>query len=503
MTRNTKKIIAASSVVLILVAILIIVLLLPQSENENNAPTAITLINRDYMEVEEISFTNEYGSFELIGYLTENEYASRYTEESSSQESEQTSTAETYETMVYTMQEYPGNMLSHSLTQELAYHCAHITASQIVDKTGTRYADFGLDKPRATISVVYSDNTTKTFYIGNDAAGSESTVYIRFEGDKYVYLVALDTVSMFLDDGLQLFDKSLSIELERDAYAESLTISGTFLDTPIKISASDDTTTYSSYMMFSPYREICDDDTFKSYCEVFFDLYADTVIAVDIEESELSKYGLDKPYSDVFVTSTCGSIHILTSKPDENKKCYVMAAGETIVYQCDAEDLPWLEISYKLFLSDIITAPNTIKMSEMNVKTSTSSHSFKLTHKTNTNLDEKESIISTVNCNGKNIDYQYFLNFISNLSEMTRTEREPDNAPKDELILSVSFVYEDVTNTLEVYSSGKSDAVVVLNGVTEAYTDLQYAKELVQYADKLSQNQEIPKRSMAEEEEAS
>lgn len=503
MTKNTKKIIAASAIVLVLAAALAVVLLLPQNEDNTDAPTAITLINRDYMEVEEISFTNEYGSFELIGYLTENEYASRYTEESSSQESEQTSTVETYETMVYTMQKYPKNMLSHSLTQELAYHCAHITASQIVDKTGTRYADFGLDKPRATVSVVYGDNSTKTFYIGNDAAGNENTVYIRFEGDKYVYLVALDTVSMFLDDGLQLFDKSLSIELELDAYAESLTVGGTFLETPIKISASDDTNVYSSYMMFSPYREICDDDTFKSYCEVFFDFYADTVIAVDIEESELKKYGLDEPYSDVFVTSTCGSAHILTSKPDENKKCYVMAAGESIIYQCDEEDLPWLNITYKIFLSDTIIVPNTIKMSEMNVKTGTTSHSFKLTHKTNTNLDEKESIVSTVNCNGKNIDYQYFLNFISNLSEMTRTERETDNIQKGDLILSVSFVYKDVTDTFEIYSSGTSDAIIVLNGVTEAYTDLQYAKGLVQYANNLSQNQEVPKLTAAEEGETS
>ncbi|MGN0537678.1 MAG: DUF4340 domain-containing protein [Acutalibacteraceae bacterium] len=496
MSKNIKIIIIAALTVLILAAALIVILLLPKEDNSTtNTPSAINLINRNYLDVEEIKVENSHGSYELVGYLTETYYNYDTTSSDSSSESEN---ANSYETMIYTMQEHPKNHLSQYQTQQLAYHCANITASKIVDKTGERYAEFGLSKPRATVTITFNDNTKKTLYIGNDAVGKENTVYIRFEGDKYVYLVALDTVSMFLEDGLQLFDKSLSISLERDSYIESMVINGTYLEKPIKIDATDNTNSDSAYLMYSPYREICNADTMENFCETYlFGLEGDSVAAVDCSDEELKKYGLAEPYSDIFVTATCGSIHLLTSAPDKDKNCYIMAAGENIIYKISADKLPWLDISYKDFLSDSIFAPNFLSMNNMKISTGKTDYDFDITHETKENIDGKPSTVHTVMYGNTEINYQYFENYIHNLCEITRTDESVENAVRDDLLLSVQFAFEnDITDTIELYVSG-TKCLVVLNGHAESYTDLTYANDLVSYVSLLAQNKEVPKRNMA------
>lgn len=496
MSKNIKIIIIAALTVLILAAALIVILLLPQEDSSTiNTSSAINLISRNYLEVEEIKVENSYGSYELVGYLTETYYNYDTTSSESSQES---SSASSYETMIYTMQEHPKNHLSQYQTQQLAYHCANITASKIIDKTGERYAEFGLSKPRATVTITFNDNTKKTLYIGNDAVGKENTVYIRFEGDKYVYLVALDTVSMFLEDGLQLFDKSLSISYETDAYVESMVIDGTYLETPIKIDATDNTNSDSAYLMYSPYREICDAAAMESFCETYlFNLEGDSVVAVDYSDEELKKYGLAEPYSDIFVTATCGSIHLLTSAPDEDKNCYIMAAGENIIYQISADELRWLNISYKDFLSDSIFAPNILSMNRMQISIGKNTYNFDITHKTEENIDGKQSTVHTVIYGGTEINYQYFENYIHNLCEITRTDESVENAVQGDLLLSIQFTFEnDITDTVELYVSG-TQGLVVLNGHAESYTDLAYARTLVLYVSLLVQNKEVPKRNMS------
>ncbi len=501
MSKNIKIIIITATAVLLLLTALIVLLLLPQEENQTVTPTAINLISREYLEVEEIRVKNSYGSYELVGYITETYYNYDTTSsESTSNSSQETSVTDTYKTMIYTMQEHPKTQLSHYQTQQLAYHCANVTASTIVDKTGERYADFGLAKPRATVTVTFSDNTKKTIYVGNDAVGKENTVYIRLDGDKYVYLVASDTVSMFLEDGLQLFDKSLAISYKTDAYVESMTISGTYLDAPIKIDTSDNTNSDSAYLMYSPYRELCNSYTMEDFCETYlFGLEGDSVVAVDYSEEELKKYGLSEPYSDVFITSSCGSIHILTSKPDDDENCYVMASGENIIYKMSADKAAWLNVSYKTFLSDTLFAPNILTTETVKITTKKSTYTFDVKHSTKENIDEQMTTENTIMYGNSQINYQYFENYIHNLCEITRTDESVEKAVKGNLLLSVRFTFENgVTDTMEFYESEKK-GLIVLNGNIESYTDLAYIHDLVSYVDNLVQNKEVPKRNMADE----
>ena len=500
MTKNTKKIIAALVVIVLLIVAIVVVLLLPDGDNDTSTSSAIDLISRDYIDVEEIIIENSYGSFDLLGYLTTVSSSSvedadvSEDEDSDESEEESSSTSETTQIMLYTMQEYPYNMLDYTLTNQLAYYCANMTASKIVDKTGDRYADFGLDDPRATVTMTFSDSTVYTLYIGDDATGESDKVYVRFEGDKYVYLVAYERISMFLDDGLQLFDKSLSIELELDAYATALTLSGTYLDTPIEISESDSTTSLNGYMMYSPYRELIDEDTFKDYCEdTFFDLEADTVINADADDDDIEAYGLAEPYSEVYLESTCGSVHILTSEPDDDGQCYIMAYGETIVYQCDADDLPWLDITYKDFLSDYVVYPNMVYVEEMTVETADETFVFTLTHETTTNIDGEESISNQVSYDGDVLTYEYLSNYISDLSLITRTDDDPADATVGDLIISITFDYTTGdSDTFALYTSDDGTAVAVLNGIAETYADLEYAQTLASYVELLSENEEVP-----------
>lgn len=65
---------------------------------------------------------------------------------------------------------------------------------------GSKLADYGLDKPRDTVTVTYTDKTKAIIYVGDDAPQNAGT-YIKFGSNDTVYLVAKDSVSAF-DYGL-------------------------------------------------------------------------------------------------------------------------------------------------------------------------------------------------------------------------------------------------------------------------------------------------------------
>lgn len=287
MKRNLKLLIAALICVTVLAGALVIVLNLPEDEEivETSSNDAILIFDKTDLTAEEIEVSNKSGEYVLMGY----DYSSF---ESSSENTSETS--ETDLSMIYTMQEYETQPLSKTVTDSLAEQCCYMAALRVIEKSGNRDKEYGLDNPAATVSVTYSDNSSVKMYIGNEAPDDKG-IYFKTDKSDTVYLVQENMVNMFLVDKLQVFTKDISGSFDTDEKIQTVKLTGTLYEKDVYVKPIDNNANFCNFVMETPYREICDNDFLEEFGESFYDLSGTTVSAVDVGESDLSKYGLDEP----------------------------------------------------------------------------------------------------------------------------------------------------------------------------------------------------------------
>lgn len=100
----------------------------------------------------------------------------------------------------YTIVGYEDFDLQGGIADNIANNAASIDFTKVMTLDGSKLADYGLDKPRDTVTVTYTDKTKAIIYVGDDAPQNAGT-YIKFGSNDTVYLVAKDSVSAF-DYGL-------------------------------------------------------------------------------------------------------------------------------------------------------------------------------------------------------------------------------------------------------------------------------------------------------------
>ena len=96
------------------------------------------------------------------------------------------------EATVYTIEGYEDQELQSGVADEIANNCADLQFTEVVS-AGGELKDFGLDEPRATLTVKFTDDTHAVIRVGSDAAG-ELGAYIAFGSADTVYLCITDTV---------------------------------------------------------------------------------------------------------------------------------------------------------------------------------------------------------------------------------------------------------------------------------------------------------------------
>ena len=139
------------------------------------------------------------------------------------------------EATVYTIVGLEDYDLQSGIADEIANNCAELNFLEVASASGD-LKDFGLDEPRATVTVKYKDDTYAVIRVGNDAAG-EAGVYIAFGSSDAVYLVSSDVAKPFLYSVNEFIDLAITDTNEDSETADfsTLTISGTHYDEPITL----------------------------------------------------------------------------------------------------------------------------------------------------------------------------------------------------------------------------------------------------------------------------
>ncbi len=505
MKKNIRLIIIISIIVAVLGIASAVLLSMPESEDSGIKTTAtdILLYDKTSLDAEEITVENLSGEFTFLGFSYAKE-ASQAAEESAAVESQKTTDeSRNLRTvdgitpsdikMHYTMQGYDDNELISSLTDVLAYQCSYLTALKIVDRSGSKYADYGLDKPRATITVTFSNNSQETIYLGSDAPG-DAGIYMRRDGNANVYLTALDSVDSFFVAKLQYFDTMLTSGLETEETIKLFTISGRGFEKPISITSDVGNTTLSTYVMTSPRREICSTEKVENVANDLFGFNGLAVISAKPTKEEIAKYGLEDPYAEVSGEGINGTAYtLLISEADSDGCCYIMKKDGTLICKLPVDDISgWYYAEDYMFFSNNILYPVFTELTGVDITTGGKTYNYRL--KSETKEDELFEIVTVteVTLKGYSGEINGMDTYITNLGNIRRGEYTDTVTGDFKEIYKAVLTYsqDDPTDTIQIYSNGQK-YLMAYNGIVECYVDADYIQKLLDQTKPLSEGKSL------------
>ena len=503
MKKNIRLIIVISITVLILGISAAILLSLPESNDSGVKTTTsdILLYDKTSLDAEEITITNSSGEFTLWGFSYA-EQASLAAAAASSGEEEDSQNSRNLRTvdgitpsdmkMHYTMQGYEDDDLSSSMTDVMAYQCSYVTAYKIVDKSGSKYADYGLEEPAATVSVTFSDNSQETLYIGSFAPDNAG-IYFRRQGNANVYLTYYEAVDAFLTDKLDYFSRTMTTGLETEENIKEFSISGKSMAQPISITSQVARSSQSAYKMTSPKREICSSEMVDETAEALFNFVGTKVVAAQATAEDIEKFGLAEPYLEVSAEGEKGtSASLLISEKDQQETCYVMTKGGTLICRVPFSDVQkWYEAEDYMFFAKSLLYTALTELTSVEITTGGKTYSFDV--KTETKENELFEIITTTETTlkGTNKNIYGMETYIRNLDNIQRGLYTENGEGFEEVYKAVlEFGDESLTDTVQILRKGE-EYIISHNGNIECYADAAYIQALISQTDTLVQGSEL------------
>lgn len=225
--KRTRNLILTSALAVLLAVILLILTLLPGrhsagSSDSSSTPvvdTAITLLDKtvkNEVAINRVDIKNTNESYSLLYNATEKKLQ---------------------------IKGYEDIALSKEVAETLIAYTTLISAADKVNAPGD-LKDYGLDAPKATATVTYTDGTAITLMVGNPTP-SEDGFYTQIGGDGNVYIFESDCVYLFMARAADFADTVLlttptvkSSDANGTAVLKEISYSGKNHTIPLKIRRS-------------------------------------------------------------------------------------------------------------------------------------------------------------------------------------------------------------------------------------------------------------------------
>lgn len=402
------------------------------------------------------------------------------------------------ETTVYKISGYENFKLQDGIADELASSCSTLKFSSISsDSDDVNLADFGFDKPRATVTVTYTDNTKATFKVGKDAAQNLGT-YIMFGNSKTVFLCEKDAASKFLYSINDHISKTIndSAADSTKSEAQSVTLSGSKFSRNVTFTANPDKKYVSvSYIITSPVQTYADDSETSTVTGAIRGLMAESVAAVNPSSSKISSLGLKTPYVKIDAKYSDTTVSLLASKPDSKGNCYLMKSGGNIIYNMKMASIPWVNTTEKKLISPYVFKPELSTLKKMSVTIKNETYDFDIkTTETKSKDDKGEETTSTdtqTSYNNEKLNEGYFETYFNNLALLQKADKYGSSASGSPT-LSVKYSYSDSrsADTVSFYKSG-SKYIARVNSKSVGTVYSNYIEKFISQTSKVIKNKEV------------
>ena len=486
--------IIALAAVAILVTLLIVLRSHPPKGEDTNTAAELSLqVNEDGVHEAKIA-VDENGKIEQNGTGSLLTYVPSQIKkiDVENQDGSFSVTAETPsgEATVYKLVGFEKYPMQEGVADEIAKHCSEINFTRIIE-ANANLADFGLDEPRATAKVTYTDDTSSIIRVGNDAAGGAGT-YITFGSSNDVYLVNSTDVESLLYSVNQFISLSITDTMpdSENAQFSKATISGTRYDDDIVLVPNKDESIEASYLLQEPLSVPANAIEANDVAGNIRGLYAEAVVCVNPSDDQFASYGLSKPYAQVNASYPDADITLQSSAPKDDGIVYVYNPDKDVIYSIQLAAVCWAKTSVELLMPE---TPMNARLRYIDeISFSAGDTDFTLNVKTDVktmtddNGNEQETADSTATYNGKDLNTDDFNVFFQNIT-MIKNLGAAESGGKDK-VMTVTFRYttDRSADTLTVYSgSDSSKYIMEYNGNTIGTVSKSYISSLIEGADNL------------------
>ncbi len=393
------------------------------------------------------------------------------------------------EATVYKIVGFEKYPLQAGVADEIAKHCSEINFTRIVE-ANANLADFGLEEPRATAKVTYTDDTSSIIHVGNEAAGAAGT-YVAFGTSKDVYLVNSTDVQSFLYSVNNFISLDITDKMEDsdNAAFSKATISGSRYDDEIVLVPNKDETIEAAYLMTSPIEMPANPIEAGDIAGNIRGLYAESVVCVNPSDDQLTSYGIAKPYAQISATYPDTDITLQCSAPKDDGIVYVYNPDKNVIYSIQLAAVCWAKTGVELLMPE---NPMNAKLRYIDeIAFSAGDTDFTLNVKTTVeettddNGNNQENVTSTASYDGKELNTDDFNVFYQNIA-MIKNIGAAESDGKDK-VMTVTFRYtsDRSADTLTVYSGDSSKYIMEYNGKTIGTVSKTYINSLIEGADNL------------------
>lgn len=466
--RSNIKLLIAAAVVLAVLAVTLTVLLLGGKGEEENVPEETTpaqtetvsrlIYDKDPSQIENIRIRNASGEYDI----------------------------KKYDDDAWFVPEFVGHTHSTAALVDALDQAATVTSQQVAAEDAEDMSIYGLDSPRADVTITFSGNSEeKTMHIGSDSP-SPGLTYVSFDAEKTVHAVNTSDIDIFLNDKFYFIAKTVYTakqpkdENDTTDYTKinSITISRKDIDYDIVLEydiRQDDldivSGNSSSHIMTSPVRLDLNPDLAYEVLSGVFGLTAAEVAVVSPSEAVMEQFGLADPFAEVNFDIAGENFRFLIGNEyyDEDGKqtgylCY--ADGIDIIYVFSNSSVPWATVMPMDITMTMITTTYIYTIDTIDVATADSTAHFKLS-------GGQDNF--AVECSDADVTVDSFKDYYQFILRAAAEELylEETDAPAD---ITITIVSDYGTDVIEFIRSEDRKTIIRRNGVTSfrcrtAYTD--------------------------------
>ncbi|MDD4545752.1 MAG: DUF4340 domain-containing protein, partial [Oscillospiraceae bacterium] len=440
MKKQVRTLIIITTTVLVLVALLLgLLFLLPKDEDEvsstipESSDPSVNLINKNTVDqpVKKVIIKNDKEEF-TIAHNDEKQF------------------------VVVGYEDLPINTTGiDSLTGSLA----NLTATRKISDDSSKEADFGLDKPRATATVTYHDDSVISIELGDEAAG-DSGSYLRLGNEGEIYLVDSMFVSKLMQQSIVYIGTELIVPPEikegdenAQAVMRSMKLSGSFrTGNPLSFSLyenPDDIPLGSTGYFIKTPKIKGTNEAVSAIAQSSSTLSAAQAFIAHPTSAQKKQYGLDKPYSvcemtlgvqtsapsgeedDTITTKYYGTTeHIIRlGKKDKDGNYYAMVDEYNAIYLVPETSVPWVEVGYADIVEKTLFMISIGDVKSISVQANDKKTTFELTHFPDEEDRDKNMVVKVDGKTYSTPEYRSLYQIFISIMRYGETNEKPKGEP--------------------------------------------------------------------------
>lgn len=460
MKRQTKSILTAAVICLVLVGVAGGLMRSDPNPSGDSEPAPETyLVNRPASEVETVTVVNEAGSY----------------------------TVQKRPDGSYGVHDIPDAVVMMEYVDMLLDECSAISYAEVIDEKPGDLAQYGLDRPKASVEIRYSDDTGSKLLIG-EMEPISGNCYGMEEGDPAVYLFEARRCIRFLMPVERFIDFIIIEPNESTDILGSLgdmTFGGSMLEQPVvlkRVSAESGEELLRqavsfgavTHMMTEPQLHEANQTELTKIGDSLLGLISEGVVAYNCSEEVLAEYGFDDPLLTIGFDYRNGAGRepqyiLLKLSRLEDGTDIVTLDGEGIIYRI--ADVEFTGITYETLVSRWFLTPLLTDVAELEIQMQQESYRFETEGSGAKDL--------SVTLNGEDVDaaqYRKFYNLaVSAAADEAIAGPEPNLT--GEPVMSIRFRYKDQKkpdDVMEFYEGQSRRLYVQVNGRCEFTMRNQY-----------------------------